>query len=146
MNTLKTILIVTIISLFTFSCSSDDDNSNPSNTPGSTTANQAALIGTWKFTSSSVNGVTDTNFWICDFEETYQITDNTITINYYADPSGNDGGNCELEGSNTTNYSISGNTITVEGYAQEITTLNATTLVLKEIYEGDTYTETYTKQ
>lgn len=144
-KTFKKLYAITFICIVAFACSSDDDNSD------ATVDNQAKLIGTWKFTSSTTNGEADTDYYICDFEETYVISASSITNNYYADPSGEDGSDCQLDGTYAFNYSINGNTLSDdEGYSQEIITLNNTTLILEdtETYEGTTYvyTETYTKQ
>lgn len=140
----KIFYVAAFLSIVAFACSSDDDS-------GSTDDNQAKIIGTWKFTASTTNGETDTDNWICDFEETYEFSTSTITIKYYYDPSGENGSDCQLDGMHTVNYDIDGNTISgEEGDSVEIITLNNTTLILEETetYDGTTYiyTETYTKQ
>jgi hypothetical protein len=145
MKIIKKLFVVAFISIAAFACSSDDDNS------GTTEVTQAKLIGTWKFTSSTTNGVLDTDFYTCDFEDTYEISATSITITYYWDPSGEDGSNCELDGTYAFNYSINGNTLSNdEGESTKVLTLNDTTLVFEdtEVYEGTTYvyTETFTKQ
>lgn len=145
MKILKRLILVAFISTLAFACNKDDDDGgNNSDTSGS-------LIGTWKYTSSAENGVTYTGNYICDFEETYVISATSIANSYYWDPSGDDGSDCQLEGTYTTDYSRNGNTLTYdEGYSQEIKTLNGTTLVLEDsdTFEGVTiiYTETYTRQ
>jgi len=145
MKIFKKLYAITFIFIVAIACSSDDDNS------GTTEENQAKIIGTWKFTSSTTNGETDTDLYICDFEETFEFNATSITINFYEDPSGEDGSNCQLDETYTFNYTINGSTISNdEGNTQEIITLNDTTLRFEETetYEGTTYiyTETYTKQ
>ncbi len=144
MKTFKKLFAIAFICIATFACSSDDDS-------GSTSDNQAKLIGTWKFTSSTTNGVVDTDNYICDFEDTWVINASTVTITFYEDPSGMDGSNCQLDGSFTFDYDINGDILSDdEGNTLEIGTLNSTTLILEETesYEGTTYiyTDTYTKQ
>tara|TARA_R110002050_G_scaffold300018_1_gene467344 strand:- start:20612 stop:21031 length:420 start_codon:yes stop_codon:yes gene_type:complete len=139
MKILKISLILTIISCFTFSCSSDDSPS--------TEENAAKLIGTWKLTSETEDGASiqlDT----CELLYTIIISSTQITSkDYYGD-------NCEIEDSYSITYSLKGNTITTtedgETYNSTIITLNSTTLSIESSYEEDgetyTYTETYTKQ
>lgn len=143
MKILKRLILVTFISTIAFACSKDDD--------GGDSSTSGELIGTWKFASSSVNGETDTDNYICDFEETYTYSATAVTNKYYWDPSGEDGSDCQLEGTYTSNYTRSGNTLTgEEGYSQEIKTLNSTTLVLEDVdtFDGNTivYRETYIRQ
>ena len=139
MKILKITLILTIITCFAFSCSSDDSNS--------TKANQANIIGTWKLTSETENG-TSIQLDECELLFTVVITSTQITsTDYYGD-------NCEIEDSYSITYSLKGNTITTtedgETYNSTIITLNSTTLSIESSYEEDgetyTYTETYTKQ
>ncbi len=146
MKIFKKLYVITFISIVAFACSSDDDNGS-----GTTEENQAKLIGTWKFTSSTTNGEADTDYYICDFEETYEINATSITIIFYADPSGQDGSNCELDGTFSFDYFINSDTISDdEGSSIKILTLNDTTFRFEEteIDEGITYTytETYSKQ
>lgn len=140
MNNLKKLVLITFISLTAFACSSDDDSGDS----GSTTQNQANIIGTWKFTSSTTNGVIDTDNDPCLTLLT--ITFNTTqitTIDVFGD-------NCDQSETYTNNYSISENIISVtdegETYTSEIITLNSTTLTIQDVDGDDTYTETYTKQ
>tara|TARA_R110002051_G_scaffold34689_3_gene77091 strand:- start:5318 stop:5737 length:420 start_codon:yes stop_codon:yes gene_type:complete len=139
MKILKITLILTIITCFAFSCSSDDSNS--------TKANQANIIGTWKLKSETENG-TSIQLDECELLFTVVITSTQITsTDYYGD-------NCEIEDSYTSNYSIDGNTITItedgETYESTIVTLNNSTLTITLRYEDNgetyTYTETYTRQ
>ncbi len=144
MKTFKTFYVIAFISIVAFACSSDDDSS-------STQENQAKLVGTWKFTSSTTNGEVDTDNYICDFEETYAINSTTVTISFYEDPSEENGPNCQFVDSFTFDYDINGDILSDdEGNSIKILTLNNTTLIFEETesYEGTTYTytETYTKQ
>jgi len=145
MKILKRLILVTLISTIAFACNKDDDGG------GNTTAeNQVKIIGTWKYTSSTTNGVVDMNNYICNFEETYEYNASSVINKYYGDPSGDDGSNCQLEGTYTVNYSIDGNSLssTDDGftYTQAILVLNSTTLILQDVDGDDIYTETYTKQ
>jgi hypothetical protein len=138
---LKNLFLILCVAFISFSCSSDDDSSGDSDT---TAQNKANIIGTWKFTSSTTNGVLDTDNDPCLTQLT--ITFNTTqvsTLDIY-------GENCELSDTYTTTYSISGNNINIvddgETYTVEITTLNSTTLTIEDSEDNDVYTETYTKQ
>lgn len=139
MNNLKKLMLITFISLTAFACSSDDDSGDS----GSTTQNQANIIGTWRFTSSTTNGVADT-LDVCELMDTAVFTSSQVTFTYF------EGTNCSDTGSDTFNYSINGNTLsaTIQGetFTQEIVTLNSTTLTIQDVDGDDTYTETYTKQ
>ena len=144
MKTFKKLYAIAFICIAAFACSSDDDS-------GSNEVNQAKLIGTWKFTSSTTNGVADTDNYICDFEETYEIDATSITIMFYADPSGDDGANCQLDGTFSFDYNINGDTLSDDdGNSVTILTLNDTTFTFEETdtEDGvtDVYTETYTKE
>jgi hypothetical protein len=143
MKILKKLILVTLISILAFGCSDDDDSGD--------SATNGELIGTWQFSSSTTDGQADNDNYICDFEETYTFTATTITTKYYWDPSGEDGSDCQLDGTYTSNYSRNGNTLMdEEGFSIEIKTLNSTTLVLEDSYTYDDvttiYTETYTRQ
>ncbi len=139
MNNLKKLMLITFISLTSFACSSDDDSGDPD----STSQNQANIIGTWRFTSSTTNGVADT-IDDCELMDTALFTSSQVTFTYF------EGVNCADSESETFNYSINGNTLsaTIEGetFTSEIITLNSTTLTIQDVDGNDTYTETYTKQ
>ena len=144
MKTFKKLYAITFIFIVALACSSDDDS-------GSTEGNQAKLIGTWKFTASTTNGLADTDNYICDFEETYEINATSITITFYADPSGDDGPDCQPDGNFSFDYNIDGDTLSDnEGNTITILTLNDTTFRFEETdtFDGitDIYTQTYTKQ
>lgn len=143
MKTLKTLIALTFIFLITISCGGDDDDNL-------TEQNSADIIGTWKFTSSTTNGVADTDIYVCELMDLLIITNTTVSSKYFEDPSGMNGNNCEEFDGGSQSYSISGNTISVvDGnytYTAEIITLNNTTLTTKDVDGNDTYTETYTRQ
>ncbi|MFD2914849.1 lipocalin-like domain-containing protein [Psychroserpens luteus] len=137
MKTIKNVCIIAFISIATFACSSDDDSS------GDTTGdNQAKIIGSWRYTSSTTNGEADT-LNDCDLMDTATFTTSQVTFAYF------EGVNCEDTGSESVNYTINGNNILLslnnETFTSEILTLNSTTLTLKDSDGGDVYTDTYTK-
>ena len=132
---MKTIRIITLLflSLTLSFCSSDDDSNN-----GNTNAD---LIGTWRLTKEidKYPGEPDDVYIVPDGcnEIVLEISDNTIeTIEDY---------NCdgEVDGTYSTSYSRSGNTLSSNGYSVEITTLNDTTLIIQDIEDGDTYISEY---
>tara|TARA_R110000751_G_scaffold72902_1_gene147610 strand:- start:19 stop:435 length:417 start_codon:yes stop_codon:yes gene_type:complete len=137
MKTIKNVFIIAFISIATFACNSDDDSS------GDTTGdNQAKIIGSWRYTSGTTNGAADT-LDDCELMDTATFTASQVTFGYF------EGIDCEDTGSETINYTISGNNISLildgETYTSEIVTLNNTTLTLKDSDDGDIYTDTYTK-
>jgi hypothetical protein len=142
MKTLKNLFILTLVLFVTFSCDNDDEEQSEEETT-------SKLIGTWKFTSSTTDGVPDTDFYICDLLDLLIFTQTTVTSKYYEDPSGTNGSNC-VETSSTENYSIDGEVITVNNYSSTIITLTNTKLVFEDIETDGTdtfiYTETYIKQ
>jgi hypothetical protein len=135
MKILKRVLTLSLLLITIISCSSDDNST--------TEDNQANIIGTWKLSSSSTNGVADT-LDACDLQTTLVITSNQITITEYW------GDNCMETDTYSISYTISGENITISesgvSYTSEITTLTSTTLSIKDVDEGDVYTETYTRQ
>lgn len=137
MKTLKLTLLVMVTTCLTFSCKSDDD--------GGSSGNLADLIlGTWKWTAASENGVEDT-LTECDLMDTVTFT-STAYSGIEHDPGTAPCTEYDFNGT----YSISGNTIIWDGDSEdtdEIETLNSTTLVLKYVGENNTvYRDTYTKQ
>lgn len=137
MKTIKNVLVIAFISIFTFSCNSDDDSSG-----GTTAENKAKIIGAWRYASSTTNGVADP-IEDCALMDTVTFTSSQVTFAYF------EGIDCEDTGSETTNYTISGNNITIsfdgESFTSEIVTLNDTTLTIKDTEDDEVYTETYTK-
>lgn len=133
MKNLKKLILLTLIVITGYACSSDDDGGD------STEQNRDNIIGTWVLTASSDNGV-DNPIEGCDELFTIIFTASQATFIEY------DGDNCENEYTDSVDYTINGNTITVYGYESEIVTLNNTTLTIKDVDEGDVYIETYTRQ
>lgn len=135
MKKFKNVITLCFLLITITSCSSDDNSE--------TDDNQASIIGTWKFTSSSTNGVTD-NVEACDLLNMLVINSSQISITEYW------GADCSETDIFTISYTISGKSITIieggESYTLEILTLNERTLSIKEIDEGDVYIETYTRQ
>jgi len=146
MKTLKTVFTLTLILFIVFSCKNDDDDD--SSNVNDTEQNQSNILGNWKFTSSTTNGVEDTDNYICDFEETLEFTSTTATDKFYYDPSEENGPNCELEETLIFNYSINGNQITQtfdngNSFTVEIVELSGTTFKFKNVESSDTETFTY---
>ncbi len=118
------------------SCGSDDDTES---------SNEDLIIGTWKFTSSSTNGTTDTDNYACNFLGTLEFNNTTMISTYY------DGDNCETSETDIATYEIDGNQITVtysgenDTYTATIETLDNNTLSIKDVADGDVYIDTYTK-
>lgn len=130
---LQKLILLTLIVITGYACSSDDDGGD------TTQQNKDNIIGTWIWTASSENGV-DYPLEGCDelFTNVFTATQYSY-IEYF-------GTNCEEEYTDSANYTINGNTITVYGYESEIVTLNNTTLTIKDVDDGDVYIETYTRQ
>ncbi len=132
-------LCLTLICMLSFSCQSEDDGNNDL-----TEENEAKIIGTWRFQSSTTDGVTDTDNDPCLNMLTIMFTSTQVTTN---DVYGN---NCDMSETYINAYSINGNTITItdegETYDSEIRTLNATTFTIEDTDDGIIYTETYLKQ
>ncbi len=137
MKHIKKLILLTFVVLTGFACSSDDDGNSL------TEENLAKIIGTWLWTASSENGE-NIPLDECDLLSTLAFTSTQITDMYFF------GVNCGESESFVTNYTINGNTISVveggETYTAEITTLNSTTLTVKDIDGSDVYIDTYTKQ
>ena len=85
-----------LISLFT-SCSSDDNNSAED------------LIGEWQFVTSKENGI-ENNITTCDTAETITFTDKLVIQSYYTE---DNNGDCIEDGSDTDNYTASGNELII---------------------------------
>lgn len=134
MKKFKKALALCFLLITITSCSSDDNSE--------TDDNQASIIGTWKFTSGSTNGVTD-SVEACDLLNTVVISSNQMNFTEYW------GANCTEKDTYSISYTISGELITIteggESFTLNILTLNETTLSIKEVDEGDVYIETYTR-
>ena len=139
MKTIKKLFIISFISIVAFACSSDDNDDS-----STTEENQAKIIGTWKFQSSTTDGVTDTDNDPCLTLLTITFTSSQMTtLDVYGD-------NCAMSETYVNGYSINGDDISVndEGdiYTSEIITLNNTTLTIEDSEDNIVYTETYIKQ
>ncbi len=137
MKNLKKLALITFVVLTGFACSDDDDNDS------TTSQNQASIIGTWKWVASTQNGE---NQPLDECELLFTLVFNTSQVtetDFYGD-------NCEMTETDIASYSIDGNSITVnydgESFTSEITTLNNSTLTVKDTEDGIVFTETYTKQ
>ena len=124
-----------------FACKKDDD------VVTTTTPTKEQLVGTWKQTGETTNGVNSwntTNYDACEMDDNLTLSaNNTYTYTdagLVCSPSGNDAGT----------WSISGSTLTVDGFPLTVNSFSGNTLTLKETYTfgGQTYTviATYTKQ
>ena len=100
MQNLKITFLTIITAFMAFTCSSDDDSSI------SQTTNAELIIGTWKLTSTSSNGVADT-LTECDLLDT--LTFNETTVIYITNDSITEEEPCNSE-SDTAPYSINDNT------------------------------------
>ena len=139
MKIFKIILLAVVTTCLTFSCSNDDDNGGDSD----------SIIGTWKWTSSSVNGVND------PLTECHLLNTFTFTSTAYSAVEHKSGSApCTANDYNGT-YTISGIILTWDVNSNdpdvdEIQTLNSTSLVLKkEENDGNStfvYLDTYTRQ
>ncbi|GAA4882584.1 hypothetical protein GCM10023311_00830 [Flaviramulus aquimarinus] len=141
MKNLKLTLLTIITTCLTFSCSSDDDSSSSENFA-------ELIIGTWKWTATSENGVADT-LTECELQNTITFASTTYTGVEH------DNGNAPCTSYNFDGtYTIVGNTLTLgddlEEDTEEIETLNSTTLVFEyeETFNNETtiYRDTYTRQ
>ncbi len=138
----KTLLYLFAITLVFASCKKDDDAMD-------TDDNEANIVGTWKITSETENGVPLT-LDECEVLGTINFRSNgTATDTYYY------GENCAMTDVENYNYSINDDQLTIsygdnESYTVTITTLNNTTLKIEDSYEEEgvtyTYSSTYTKQ
>lgn len=104
------------------------------------------IIGTWKETGFTTNGVDEFDSSDCDIIVTFTETQ-IISTEYY----GNNPGECNLLDSSTSNYSIAGNIITEAGengepLTIEILELNETTLIVKETEPNYIFIQTFSKQ
>jgi len=139
MKIIKKLFVITFISIAAFSCSSDDSDDSDM-----TEENQAKIIGTWKFQSSTTDGVTDTDNDPCLTFLTITFTSSQITtVDVYGD-------NCDMFETYVNAYSINGNDISIndEGdiYTSEILTLSNSTLTIEDAEDNIVYTQTYIKQ
>ncbi len=130
MKTLKNLFLLSIIVLLTFSSCDEDDDA------------PITIVGTWKLVSATVNGIADTELIPCDLETTLNFTENIIVTTYYFDPENDAGSNCQFDDSDTGEYTINGDFITVtfddgDSITDEIEELTATTLKIKFIDDDE---------
>lgn len=138
---LRKILALSIVAVTLFSCKKDDDVKT------TTTPSKEQLVGTWRQTAESTNGVSTwntSNYQACEMDDNITLnTDNTYT---YTDA----GTVCSPSGNDAGAWAISGSTFTVDGYPRTVEGFNGTTLNLKDTYTFGgmtiTVTSTYTKQ
>lgn len=135
MKHLKRVLGLCMLLITIIACSSDDNSNSEEN--------QAKLIGTWKFTSSTTNGVADSTE-DCELLETLVISSSQVAVTDYW------GDDCSESETYSISYTLNGNSITTteEGvsYTSEIVILNNTTFTVKDVDDGDIYINTYTRQ
>jgi hypothetical protein len=137
MKTLK-LLLVSILStslLFT-SCSSDDSDSD--------TGNKAELIqGSWRFVSSTTNGITDTFEDSCALLLTLSFTDSPLVRQEFS------GDNCEFNSQINGSYEIKGEILTISFPEATIPwlilTLDEVNLSIMRMSNGITFIENYSK-
>jgi hypothetical protein len=130
---LKKILAVSFLAVSLLGCKKDDEVIN------TTTPSKDQLVGTWRQTAETTNGVNTwntTNHQACEMDDNLKLnSDNTYT---YTDA----GTVCSPSGNDAGAWSISGSTLTVDAYPLTVENFNGSTLSLKEIYTfgGTTYT------
>lgn len=133
MKFLKNLSLVLLVTVLLVGCSKDDDK-------GTT----ATLLGTWKLTSSTLNGVPEV-LDVCELKSTVKFTETSVIIKNY------DGENCEelfeIEGG----YIRNGNSLTLTYLGEpimegEILELSVTTLKIKEQDEDGEMVTTLTRQ
>lgn len=137
----KRILLLSIVAVSLFGCKKDDDVVN------TTTPTKEQLVGTWRQTAETTNGVNSwntTSHDACEMDDNLQLkSDNTYT---YTDA----GTVCSPSGNDSGTWSVSGSTLTVDAFPMQIDNFNGSTLRLKETYSfgGSTFTvlATFTKQ
>lgn len=132
MKIVKTLSLILLMAVVLVGCSKDDNGGD-----------SASLVGTWKLTASTWNGVSDLED--CDLKSTAVFTETKIkTTEYY-------GTDCMESEIMESDYTRSGNTLTIkfEGYTVatvEITTLTATTLVITDADEDGVLVTTFARQ
>ena len=134
----KLLLLLSAFTLLFISCEEEDESHE--------------IEGTWQLTSgSSIDGDETYTYDIegCEANTTFTFDGSTLTTNdFYSEEVYNEetqeyeDGEC-LSESFTESYSISGNTITVDGDSLTYTISGDTlTITYTEEYEGETYTST----
>jgi len=141
MKHLKRTLVLILILLTTIACGGDDDDGTGANGTDSVSLdNISKIIGTWKFTSSTTNGVPDSTDEPCQLMRTVEFTiDNAITTEY-------SGSSCSTQESTYEPWNINGNKLNIGGTKIEIVTLSSESITVKYSEGGDTIVEVFTKQ
>ena len=137
MKILKITLIILVLILTTFNCSSGDDNSN--GTDQVSEDNLSKILGTWFFIASTTNEVAD------DLEQCDQFNNLTFTTSQVSiqEVFGED---CSESQSTSEEYSINGSKLIVGGFVVEIVQLDNEILVVTYTEDGDVIIEIYAKQ
>jgi len=148
MKNLKILILLVLTTCITFSCKKDDDASAP---PAQTAEEIAALfIGTWRYTSSTLNGADDA---LTECEQMSTITFVNATEATAVDTYSDTGSAPCMEENLSATYSINNDEITttvmINGNEESNTvkfTINSTTLVIVDMDGTDEYRDTYTRQ
>ncbi len=145
MKQIQYISVSTIFVLFFFFSCSNDDDSNEISCP-EVTNSYPLLLGNWIFTGTIING----NLLIeeCDLLTTLEVSCNELSFTSFG------GNNCSTSNTSLSNFRIDNNTVIYldqsgnETFAQEIITLNETTLVLRNASGNSTdiVTENWERQ
>lgn len=130
MNTLKSLIKLSLLSILFFSCSSDDTSDNNS----STSTNVSDLIGQWETISRNVNGQQQELF--CDnsdefvFEGDGKSNSPAVRIEFR----NSQGGTCERVDQANATWSLSGNQLSYseEGADADLSTIVYTILELND--------------
>ena len=142
---MKKILLLVSVSLVLFtSCKKDKDED--------CTLSTAAVAGTYKVTAvryKASAAAAEQDYYNVFFPDACD-RDDTQTLNANGSATFNDAGvKCTPPNDYTSTWSLSGNTITIDGDAANVDSFNCTTLVLSAsgvIMAGDKITITYTRQ
>ena len=109
---MKKLLLIALTSVLCLSsCSSDDssDETLPENPSENPSTDISALIGNWKYTSGTTNGI-DTPLTTCGNSEIVQFSDDNV---YTTEDLIQEGNECILNQLITANYEVLGNQITL---------------------------------
>ena len=140
MECLKNFLILTLIVVTTFSCSSNDDGEAGNNgSDNLSTDNLSKIQGTWFFLSRSTDGVVDP-LEDCETFNSFTFEASFVSVQVAS------GSDCNTTESTAEDYSINGNILNVGGFTVEIITLNSSTLIVGYTEDGDEIIEVYDKQ
>ena len=137
MKFLKATLILLVLTLTTFNCSSSDDNNNGSDNVSEN--NLSKILGTWYFVLRTTNGEADV-LEECEQFNNLVFTSSQVSIQEIF------GATCSETQSTSEEYSINGNTLNVGGFVVEIVHLDNVALIVTYMEDGNTFVETYGKQ